>query len=164
MQKYKIQNFKHLKFKVQKYKCVNWKAWETSRADDYKLPPQNRLLPQKGVTDPHNVVRFSAQVHYFAFFLALLLNMYSWLRVRLESLFHLLLFRFHTEKDTTENEIVKHRTLIVGHQLTKNERSVLHFKSIWDSQMSVFFAWKPLFSGHVCGLIMPYCLNFDLSK
>ena len=68
MQKYKIQNFKHVKFKVQKYKCVNWKAWETSTADDYKLPPQNRLLPQKGVTDPHNVVRFCTQVHYCAFF------------------------------------------------------------------------------------------------
>ena len=68
MQKYKIQNFKRVKFKVQKYKCVNWKAWETSTADDYKLPPQNRLLPQKGVTDPHNVVRFCTQVHYCAFF------------------------------------------------------------------------------------------------
>ena len=35
-------------------------------------------------------------------FLALLLNMYSWLRVRVESLFHPLLFwqpRFHTEKE-----------------------------------------------------------------
>ena len=64
----------------------------------------------------------------------------------------------------TEIEIVKHQTLIVGHQLTKNERSVMHFKLIWDSQMSVFFAWKPLLSGHVCGLFMPCCLYFDLSN
>ena len=40
----------------------------------------------------------------------------------------------------------------------------MHFKSIWDSQMSVFFAWKPLLSGHVWGLFMPCCLYFDLSN
>ena len=40
----------------------------------------------------------------------------------------------------------------------------MHFKLIWVSQMSVFFAWKPLLSGHVCGLFMPCCLYFDLSN
>ena len=40
----------------------------------------------------------------------------------------------------------------------------MHFKLIWDYQMSVFFAWKPLLSGHVCGIFMPCCLYFDLSN